>query len=39
MARIGIKDYLRVEGLTKTFSSASVKEKGPGKIDKPKLKE
>jgi NitT/TauT family transport system ATP-binding protein len=28
MARIGIKDYLRVEGLTKTFSSTSVKEKG-----------
>jgi ABC-type Fe3+/spermidine/putrescine transport system ATPase subunit len=28
MARIGIKDYLRVEGLTKTFSSTSIKEKG-----------
>jgi ABC-type glutathione transport system ATPase component len=28
MARIGIKDYLKVEGLTKTFSSTSVKEKG-----------
>ncbi len=32
MARIGIKDYLRVEGLTKTFSSTSVREKGSGKI-------
>ncbi len=39
MARIGIKDYLRVEGLTKTFSSTSVKETGSGKIDKTKLKE
>ncbi len=28
MARIGAKDYLRVEGLTKTFSSTSVKDKG-----------
>ena len=28
MARIGIKDYLRVEGLIKTFSSTLVKEKG-----------
>jgi hypothetical protein len=28
MVRIGIKDYLGVEGLTKTFSSTSTKEKG-----------
>jgi ABC-type Fe3+/spermidine/putrescine transport system ATPase subunit len=28
VARIGIKDYLRVEGLTKPFSSTSVKDKG-----------
>ena len=28
MKRLGIKDYLRVEGLTKTFSSTSVKDKG-----------
>jgi NitT/TauT family transport system ATP-binding protein len=28
MARIGNKDYLKVEGLTKTFSSTSVKDKG-----------
>jgi ABC-type oligopeptide transport system ATPase subunit len=28
MARIRIKDYLRVEGLTKNFSSTSVKERG-----------
>jgi ABC-type sugar transport system ATPase subunit len=27
MVRIGIKDYLRMEGLTKTFSSTSTKEK------------
>jgi ABC-type Fe3+/spermidine/putrescine transport system ATPase subunit len=28
VARIEIKDYLRVEGLTKTFFSTSVKDKG-----------
>jgi hypothetical protein len=28
MARIEMKDYLRVEGLTKIFSSTSTKEKG-----------
>ena len=28
MRRLGIKDYLRVEGLMKTFSSTSVKDKG-----------